>query len=415
MQGSIRMGTGSRQEYLAVLRERYRETASRKERSQLIEEAIRNTGLHRKSVIRVLNHDRILTVSKETGKPEVPRLGRKKKYSAECLEALKKLYRASDYQCSDKLKHMIPILLDQGQFGWAENVLTELQLISPASIDRYLHAFRSTERRRRNTGTRPGSKIFKRLIPIKSLDVISSRCGYLEADTVAHCGGNMGGEFVWSLTITDTFSGWTSNRATYGKHAKNVLPAIHDILTNLAFNVISMNVDNGSEFLNHRLYEYFTQLGEAKTIPFPMSRSRSYHKNDNAHVEQKNWTHVRQVFGYERLESREFVALMNEIYLVQNLIQNFFIPQFKLKSKVRILAKIKKKHDAPKTPCERVLLDPKVSDSQKRAMIVLYQSLNYFKLKDTQQALIARFIQMQRDLKSKNQVPPQEALLTASR
>lgn len=407
------MGTRSRQEYLAILRERYQQTASKKERSRLINEAVENTGLHRKSLIRALNGQPARPVE-EGDRPPISPLGRKRKYSEECLEALKKLYRASEYQCSDKLKHMIPVLLDQGNFAWEKALLLELITISPASIDRYLRSFRSTERRRRNSGTRPGSQLFKRLIPIKCLDVISSRCGYLEADTVAHCGGNMGGEFVWSLTITDTFSGWTENRAVYGKHAKNVLPAIHSILSSLAFNMISMNVDNGSEFLNHRLYEYFIWLAKEKTIPFPMSRSRSYHKNDNAHVEQKNWTHVRQIFGYERLESRDFVAVMNEVYLIQNLIQNFFIPQFKLKSKVRILAKIKKKHDTPKTPYERVLSDPKVSDQQKRTLREKYQSLNYFELQTTKQALIARFIQMQKELKSKKEALPQEAQLTAS-
>jgi hypothetical protein len=413
MQGSIRMSTRSRQEYLAILRKRYQQSASKKERSQLIDEAIQNTGLHRKSVIRALNSEPAGSVL-DSDRPPICPLGRKKKYSGECLDALKKLYRASDYQCSDKLKYMIPVLLNQGKFAWENALKMELLEISPSSIDRYLKSYRSTERRRRNSGTRPGSKVFKRLIPIKALDVVSSRCGYLEADTVAHCGGNMGGEFVWSLTITDTFSGWTENRAVYGKHAKNVLPAIHSILSALAFNVISMNVDNGSEFLNHRLYEYFIALANEKTIPFPMSRSRSYHKNDNAHVEQKNWTHVRQVFGYERLESRDFVALMNEIYLVQNLIQNFFIPQFKLKSKVRIMAKIKKTHDAPKTPYERVLSDPKVSDHQKRALKEKYLSLNYFDLQANKQALIARFLQMQKELNSKKQALPQDSLLTAS-
>lgn len=407
------MSTQSRLDYLAVLRERYQQAASKKERSQLIDEAIQNTGLHRKSIIRALNGEQRGAVPGSDRPPHSP-LGRRRKYSGECLEALKKLYRASDYQCSDKLKYMIPVLLNQGSFAWENALQQELLTISPASIDRYLRSFRSTERRRRNSGTRPGSQIFKRLIPIKSLDVISSRCGYLEADTVAHCGGNMGGEFVWSLTITDTFSGWTANRAVYGKHTKNVLPAIHSILSALAFNVISMNVDNGSEFLNHQLYEYFLWLAKEKTIPFPMSRSRSYHKNDNAHVEQKNWTHVRQLFGYERLESRDFVAVMNEVYLIQNLIQNFFIPQFKLKSKVRILAKIKKKHDAPKTPYERVLLDPKVSDQQKRALGEKYLSLNYFELQASKQALIARFIQMQRELKSKNEAQLRAPLLTAS-
>ena len=381
------MGNRSRQEYFEVLRSRYQQAASKKERSRLINEAVENTGLHRKSLIRALNHGPAVTVIEGDRPPPSP-LGRKKKYSDECLEALKKLYRASEYQCSDKLKYMIPVLLEQGKFPWEMSLILELLAISPASIDRYLRSFRSIERRRRNSGTRPGSRIFKRLIPIKALDVVSSRCGYLEADTVAHCGGSMGGDFVWSLTITDTFSGWTENRAVYGKHAKNVLPAIHSILSSLAFNVISMNVDNGSEFLNHRLYEYFLRLAEEKTIPFPMSRSRSYHKNDNAHVEQKNWTHVRQIFGYERLESRDFVEVMNKIYLIQNQIQNFFIPQFKLKSKVRIMAKIKKKHDAPRTPYERVLSDPKVSDQQKRALREKYQSLNYFELQASKQALI---------------------------
>ena len=407
------MGTRSRQDYLAVLRFRYQQTASKKERSRLINEAIENTGLHRKSLIRALNNGPALAPS-EDDRPPAAKLGRKKKYSLECLEALKKLYRASEYQCSDKLKYMIPVLLKQGKFPWEETLLLELAAISPASIDRYLRSFRSTERRRRNSGTRPGSQIFKRLIPIKCLDVVSSRCGYLEADTVAHCGGNMGGDFVWSLTITDTFSGWTENRAVYGKHAKNVLPAIHSIFSALAFDMISMNVDNGSEFINHRLYEYFLKLGEEKTIPFPMSRSRSYHKNDNAHVEQKNWTHVRQIFGYERLESRDFVPLMNEIYLIQTLIQNFFIPQFKLKSKVRIMAKIKKKHDAPRTPYERVLSDPKVSDQQKRALREKYQSLNYFELQTRKQALIAHFLQLQRELKSKKEASAPETQLAAS-
>ena len=413
------MSTRSRQEYLAVLRERYQRLASKKERTRLVDEVIQSTGLHRKSVLRAMNHGKPLSAAPggsglNPDRPPLAPLGRKKKYTEDCLEALKKLYRASEYQCSDKLKYMIPVLLNQGKFAWENSLLQELLMISPASIDRYLKSFRSTERRRRNSGTRPGSRIFKRLIPIKSLDVISSRCGYLEADTVAHCGGNMGGDFVWSLTITDTFSGWTENRAVYGKCAKNVLPAIHSILSALAFHLISMNVDNGSEFLNHRLYEYFLHLGQQNTIPFPMSRSRSYHKNDNAHVEQKNWTHVRQLFGYERLESRQFVALMNEIYLIQNQIQNFFIPQFKLKSKVRIMAKIQKKHDAPQTPYERVLSDPKVSDQQKRALREKYLSLNYFELQASKQALIAHFIQLQRELKSKKEAPVPEAQLAAS-
>ena len=225
----------------------------------------------------------------------------------------------------------------------------------------------------------------------------------------------MAGEFIWSLTVTDEFSGWTENRAVFGKNAKNVLPAIESIHRALPFETISFNVDNGSEFLNGRIYEYFKAIGELKTIPFPMTRSRSYHKNDNAHVEQKNWTHVRQLFGYDRFESKDLLPLMNEIYDRQGLLLNFFVPQFKLKSKVRIQAKIRKTYDAPRTPYERVLADPRVTDSVKRTLREKYQTLNYFDLRAQREELLACFIRLDRELRSLNQAGPQGSLLTASR
>ena len=220
------MSARTKQEYFEILKQRYRKAASKSERTAIVNEVMENTSLHRKSILRALNHER------GAGDP-LPKLGRRREYREDCVEALKKLYRASDYQCSDKLKKMIPTLLVQSGWSVAESLQVELLKISAASIDRHLRQFRSIERRRRNAGTRPGSKIFKRLIPIKSLGLISPRCGYLEADTVAHCGGNMGGEFIWSLTITDTFSGWTENRAVFGKSSKNVLPAIQSILESL--------------------------------------------------------------------------------------------------------------------------------------------------------------------------------------
>lgn len=135
----------------------------------------------------------------------------------------------------------------------------------------------------------------------------------------------------------------------------HVKPAIEYIHQSLPFTLVSINVDNGSEFLNHLVYGYFIEFAKEQGTPHPMTRSRSYQKNDNARVEQKNWTHVRQLFGYDRIDDERFVPLMNEIYRVQNLLQNFFIPQYRLLSKVRIGAKIKKKYDQPKTPYERLL------------------------------------------------------------
>jgi len=172
--------------------------------------------------------------------------------------------------------------------------------------------------------------------------------------------------------MTDEKCGWTQNRAFFGKSAKNTLPAIEATHQSLPFELIAINVDNGSEFLNSRVYEYFKFLAEEKVIPFPMSRSRAYQKNDNCHVEQKNWTAVRQLFGYDRLEHKELLPLMNEVYRVQNLISNYFVPQFKLKSKVRMGAKIKKTYDTPKTPYQRLLEDPDMPDENKRKLRETY-------------------------------------------
>jgi hypothetical protein len=395
MQGSIPMSTASRREYLRVLSERYRKSVSKKERSQILDEGETNTHLHRKSLIRALQRD-------PEREPGLPPLGRPRRYSSLCTELLKQLYRASEYACSDKLRSMMPRLLEQWKKPLDVALIEEVMRMSPASIDRYLREYRGIERRRRNSSTRPGSRLFKQLVPLKSLGTTALRPGYLQCDTVAHGGETTAGEFIFSLTMTDEKCGWTENRSCFGKHAKSVLPQIQSAHDSLPFDLVAMNVDNGSEFLNHRVYEYFKWLAEKKVVPFPMTRSRAYRKNDNCHVEQKNWTHVRQLFGYDRLEHKELVPLMNEIYRVQNLLSNFFVPQYKLKSKVRIGAKIKKTYDAPKTPYERLLEDSHVSDEQKKKLRETYATLNYFDLQAQREELLARFEQLKKELNSKN-------------
>lgn len=388
------MSTPTRREYFHILRERYQVAASKTERTAIIEEALRNSGLHRKSVIRALIRPR----NPEGGPPN---LGRPKAYSRPCIELLKRLYRASDYVCSDRLKAMFPVLLSQMKGPTDVQTIQELLKISPASIDRYLRQYRGIERRRWNSRTRPGSRLFKKLIPLKSLGTIAPRPGYLQGDTVAHGGESMAGEFIFSLTMTDEKCGWTENRGCFGKCAKNVLPAIQSVHDALPFDLAAINVDNGSEFLNSRVYEYFIFLAENKVIPFPMTRSRAYKKNDNCHVEQKNWTSVRQLFGYDRLDDKELLPLMNEIYRIQNLISNYFVPQFKLKTKVRVGARIKKTYDTPKTPYQRLLEDSHVSDAQKKKLQETYATLNYFDLQAQREELLASFEQLKKELRSK--------------
>lgn len=372
-------------EYLEILRSRYA-AASKTGRSQIIDEICRNTGMHRKSVIRTLR-------SKMKGRRAGS--GRKKVYSPEAIYYLRKFWIKAEQMCSKKIKEALPDWLEKTVLD--ATLKSELLKMSASSMDRYLKPFRAQTKRRWNTGTKPG-KLLKHIVPIKTLSNIPARAGFIEADTVAHCGGSLLGDFIWSLTFTDVFTGWTENRAVWGKHAVNVHAAIEDIEASLPFEIVEFNVDNGSEFLNHRLVEYFQPGGPHKRRQFIMTRSRSYHKNDNAHVEQKNWTHVRQIFGYERFEFKELLPIMNEIYLVQNMLTNFFIPQMKLKSKVREGAKIKKKYDVPKTPYKRLLLDPSVSEENKTKLKEQYEKLNPFKLVELREALLADFYKHKKQL-----------------
>jgi hypothetical protein len=372
-------------EYLEILRSRYA-GASKISRSQIIDEFCRNTGMHRKSAIRCL---RSKMKGRRTGS------GRKKRYSVDAIYQLRKFWIKAEQMCSKKIKHALPFWLDKAVM--TAEVKHELLRMSPSTMDRYLKPFRAQTKRRWNTGTKP-SKLLKNIVPIKTLSNIPARAGFIEADTVAHCGGSLLGEFIWSLTFTDVFSGWTENRAVWGKHAVNVHAAIQDIEASLPFEIIEFNVDNGSEFLNHRLVEYFQPGGPHLRRQFVMTRSRSYHKNDNAHVEQKNWTHVRQIFGYERFEFKELLPMMNEVYQVQNMLTNFFIPQMKLKSKVRVGAKIKKKYDTPQTPYHRLLADPSVTEENKNKLKEQYEKLNPFKLVELREALLADFYKHKKQL-----------------
>lgn len=392
------MSVRSRQEYFRVLCKRYRNSPSKKERGIIIDEACLNTGLHRKSVIRAISN--ILDE-----RAVIARSGRPRRYTDACVALLKRLYRESDYQGSGKLYSMIPVLIEQYKLLLPEHLLKEITAIAPASIDRYLKKYRALQSKSKRSFTRPGSKLFKRMIPLKDLSNVVTKAGFMEADTVGHCGGNASGEFAFSLTMTDSLSGWTENRGVTNKCAKHVMPAIRSVHQSLPFELLSINVDNGSEFLNHLVYGYFTGFAKEMGTPFPMTRSRSYQKNDNARVEQKNWTHVRQLFGYDRIDDERLIPLMNEVYRVQNLISNFFIPQYRLLSKVRVGAKIKKKYDKPKTPYQR-LLESNIPEDRKQKLRQQYATLSYPNLRREREELLASFLKLQEKIKLEKRASP---------
>jgi hypothetical protein len=258
-----------------------------------------------------------------------------------------------------------------------------LLCISHATIDRMLKHIRARFRRKSRSGTKPGTLI-KKQIPIKLNNEHIDKPGFVEADTVAHCGGSLRGDFVWSITLTDIFTGWTENRATWSKGGKGVLNNIKDIEKNLPFNLLGFNCDNGSEFLNWHLKRYFEEKNNKQPKgkgKFFLSRSRPYHKDDNAHVEQKNWTHVRQLFGYDRFDNKILVDLMNDLYRNEwSLLQNHFNPTMKLERKQRVGSKYHKKYESPKTPYQRIIENPNIPKIKKHQLEKIHETLNPFEL-----------------------------------
>lgn len=226
-------------------------------------------------------------------------------------------------------------------------------------------------------GTRPGG-LLRTEIPIRTGAWDVTRPGYLEADSVAHCGASLAGEFVWSLTYTDIASTWTEGRAVWNKGAAGVVAATKDVEQGLPFEILGFDCDNGSEFLNWHLVRHF----QARRRPVGFTRSRPYHKDDQAHVEQKNWMWPRALLGYGRLERAELVAPISALYReVWGPLQNFFLPGMKLLRKWREGSQWRKRHGRAQTAHQRLQELPGLGRAQRRELRDRYESPDPFELK----------------------------------
>ncbi len=362
------MSFKARIEYLLRILERYFLPSTTKlDKTRMLDEYCKICGLNRKyAIYQINNYD---------PNREKKTKGRQSKYGTEVIYHLKKLYFYMDQICSKKMKAAIPIWLPLYEEPMSQECRTLLLSISAPTIDRLLRETKKAEIKKRNCTTKPGS-IIKSRIPIKTLDADIKEPGFIEADTVAHCGNSLSGDFIWSITYTDVFSGWTSNRAVWNKGSQAIIDKTKEVFNLLPFDVLSISVDNGSEFLNWALLD---MLGKKK---IDLYRSRPYKKNDNCRVEQKNWTHVRSLFGYDRFDSTHLVFMINNIYInYWNPYQNFFIPTIKLIQKTRIGAKIIKKYDSPQTPYKRILGNDKVPIAAKEKLQAVFKRLNPFVLK----------------------------------
>lgn len=372
------MGQLSMELYLKQLRLRYKK-ATRMEKSTILQEFCDTSGYHRKHAIRMLNE-------KIYVKKKVKKRGRKPSYKSEViLEPLKTIWLQTNQLCGRRLKTALPLWLPHYEKAYGaldKEVMGLLHSISSATIDRLLSPLRARYGMSYG-GTKPGS-ILKKHIPIKTEQWNETEPGFVEADTVAHCGSSMSGEFIWSLTLTDIFSGWTEIRSVWNKGSAGVVEQIHDIENGLPFSLKGFDCDNGSEFLNHHLLRYFSSPDDPQQHRLQFTRSRPYKKDDNAHVEQKNWTHVRQLLGYYRLDKPSLVPLLNDLYKNEvSLLNNFFLPNFKLIEKTRVKSKVIKKHSQPKTPYQRLLDSKDLTQEEKEKLTKAYQKLNPFLLRKT--------------------------------
>lgn len=345
------MSLRSRQEVVEGIRKKY-QGAGWAYRSQLVGQLCTVCGYERKYAIKVLTGNRPGPRGRRRG-------GGHGVYGPSETDVIAGIWKVSDYPCGKRLAAMMVYWLPSYQRRHPEippAVYERVQEASAATLDRVLAPYRARIKRRHG-GTKPG-RLLRTQIPVRCERWDVDRPGYLEADSVDHGGESMGGNFMRSVTFTDIYSGWTEQAAIWNRSAAQVLERTRQIEQDLPFPLLGFDCDNGGEFLNYALLRYFQQRPQ----PVLFTRSRAYRKNDNAHVEQKNWTKVRQLLGYARYDRPELVEVVHDLYRQEwRLLQNFFQPVMKLQQKVRRGSRVVKRYDRPQTPAQRLLACPSLA------------------------------------------------------
>jgi transposase InsO family protein len=363
------LGNKGKWEYLRAIYERYR-LAGRQGKNVILSEFCANTGYHRKYAIRLVNGPR-------PERRQRPREGRRGlSYGLETLAILTAVWEAAGYPWSVRLKALLPGWMPwiRKRFGVRTEIEKQLLKISARQMDRRLKA-QKTQRRRRIYGrTKPGY-LLKHHIPVKTDSWDVHVPGFTEVDLVSHSGNSGAGEFAHSLNVTDIHTTWTESRALLGRGEGAVQRALNEIKEVLPFALLGVDSDNGSEFINWHLKRWCEQ----KRIQ--LTRGRPYKKDDNAHVEQKNWTHVRKLLGWERYDTHEAVEAINNLYGHElRLWLNLFLPSVKLVKKMRVGSKVRRVYDAARTPFERVRACAQADPEKVARLEELRKKLDPFRL-----------------------------------
>lgn len=357
----------TKKEYIQTVRSRYKSTKSKKEKSQIIDEVVKNLGKERKYLIKVLNGKYYKV------KRKIPKR-RPEKYTFDLKKPLIEIWNIAGRCCSKNLKPQIPELIKKlKQFEEIEINERQEKLLcemSTGTIDKFLILERNKGKLRGISGTKK-SPLLKTLIPVRtSFDNIDEP-GHVEQDCVLHCGDTVAGTFAETLNSLDIETHWNEQTAFLKKTKRKVIGVFHEQRKRFPFKIKSTDFDNGFEFVNWSMYKY------CKRENIDFTRSRSYRKNDQAHIEGKNYQSIRRVIGYERIEDKEIVDLINEIYQNEfRLLNNFFYATRKLEKKERSKGKVKKHYGKAQTPYARVMASKKIGKRVKIKLAQEYYRLN---------------------------------------
>ena len=352
--------------------------ASRREKGRLLTEAVTVTGYHRKALIRAWRRPK-------ARRARGPRRGRPTRYDAAVVRTLRAIWEAAGYPWSRRLQALLPMWLPWARRRLAVSPATDAQVraISPRQRDRLLAPDQRTIRRRLYGRTKPGT-LLKHHIPVKTDHWDVTEPGFTEVDLVSHSGDRADGDFLQSLNVPAIHTTWVETCAVMGTSQVRVQEALEHLRQALPFALRGIDSDNGSEFINAPLYRY------CRTPQLQFTRGRPYKKDDNAHIEQKHWTHVRKLMGDGRYDSEAARTAMNAVYADLRLLQNLFLPSVQLQRKERVGARLRRHYDAPQTPLERVRRCPQADLANVAALVRQRDQLDPFALAARIDGLLAQ-------------------------
>lgn len=369
----------TRQEVVRKLAKTYRQV-SKKQKGVLVSLLIGITGYNRCYARWILSHA-----------PKQKKQVRQKGSQYYCvLPQLKKIWKTSNYCCGQllvaALPQFLPVLKRTGDLVVTEKEEELLLKISSATIDRLLKPERKRLGVKGRSGTKPGT-LLKNHIPIKIYTPWDEQApGFVEMDCVAHCGDTLRGDYVNTLDCIDLATCWSEKQALMGKSEEHTKEAYEQAEKRFPFHIKGIDSDNGSEFINW----HFLRMSKEKHITF--TRSRPFRKNDQAHVEQKNYSTVRKIIGYKRLETEQQLVILNKIYQLLSDYHNFFIPTMKLEGKQQIGSKVRRVYGKPKTPYQRVREHPDIPEETKLQLREKYQTLDPVRLQETIDKLVGKLL-----------------------